>query len=73
MIRTLVLGLVAAGTLVFGGCGLAETGASAAVGGVSKAEEVKQAKETEARVQQQIDAATRQAAQQRSAAEAAAQ
>jgi hypothetical protein len=55
------------------GCGLAETGASAAAGGVSKAEEARQAKETEARIQQQIDAAQAQAAEQRRAAEAASQ
>ncbi|MDB6091551.1 MAG: hypothetical protein JWN85_4335 [Gammaproteobacteria bacterium] len=59
--------------LALAGCGLAETGAAAAAGGVSKAEEVRQAKQTEARIQQQIDAAYQQAAQQRGAAEAASQ
>jgi hypothetical protein len=59
--------------LSLAGCGLAETGAAAAAGGVSKAEELKQAKKTEARVQQQIDDAYRQAADQRRAAESASQ
>jgi hypothetical protein len=59
--------------LALTGCGLAETGAGAAAAGVSKAEEVKQGQRTEARVQQQIDAAYQQAAEQRRAAEAASQ
>ena len=55
------------------GCGVAETGAAAAAGGVSKAEEVRQGLQTEARVREQLDAAANQAADQRNAAEAAAQ
>jgi len=70
MLRTLaVAGLV----VTLAGCGLAETGAAAAAGGVSKAEEIRQGKQTEARVQQQLDAAYQQAAEQRRAAEAASQ
>lgn len=59
--------------VVLSGCGLAETGAAAAAGGVSKAEELRRAKETEAQVKQQIDAAYQQAAEQRRAGEAASQ
>jgi hypothetical protein len=55
------------------GCGLAETGIAGAAAGASKAEELRQAKETEARMQKQIDAAYQQAAEQRRAGEAAAQ
>jgi hypothetical protein len=55
------------------GCGLVETGAVAAAGGVSKAEEARQAKQTEARLQKQIDSAYQQASQQRRDADAAAQ
>jgi hypothetical protein len=70
MARSLVLlSLV----LSLAGCGVAETGAAAAVAGVSKAEEVRQGLQTEARIGEQLDAATKQAADQRNAAEAAAQ
>jgi hypothetical protein len=55
------------------GCGVAETGAAAAAAGVSKAEEARQGLKTEARVREQLDAAAKQAAEQRNAAEAAAQ
>jgi hypothetical protein len=51
------------------GCGLAETGAAAAAGGVSQAEQARQAKQTEAQVQKRLDAAYQQAADQRRAAE----
>ena len=64
MLKSLAV-LALAGLLA--GCGLAETGAAAAAGGVSKAEEARQAKQTEARIQQQIDAANAQAQQQRRA------
>jgi hypothetical protein len=63
--------MVLAATLA--GCGLAETGIAGAAGGASKAEELRQAKETEARVQRQVDAAYQQAAEQRRAGEAASQ
>jgi hypothetical protein len=55
------------------GCGVAETGAAAAAAGAAKAEEARQGLRTEARVRQQLDAAAQQAAEQRSAAEAASQ
>ncbi len=55
------------------GCGVADTGAAAAAAGASKAEEVRQGLQTEARVREQLDAASRQAADQRNAAEAASQ
>jgi len=51
-------------------CGLAETGAAAAAAGASKAEEIKQAKQTEARIQQQVEAANHEAAKRRQQAEA---
>lgn len=59
--------------LALAGCGLAETGVTAAAGGASAAQEAKQAKQTEARMQQQINAAYQQDAAQRKAAEAQAQ
>jgi hypothetical protein len=70
MLRSLAL-LTATMVLVaaLAGCGLAETG----IAGASKAEELRQAKETEARMQRQIDAAYQQAAEQRRAGEAASQ
>ncbi len=69
MLKTVTL---LATTLVLGaltGCGLVETGATAAAGGASQAEQVRQGKETEARVQKQLDAAYQQAADQRRAAD----
>jgi hypothetical protein len=51
-------------------CGVAETGAVAAAAGASKAEEVRQGLQTEARVREQLDAAARQAAALRNATEA---
>ena len=60
---TLVLGSLA-------GCGLVDTGASAAASASSQAAQVREAKETEARVQRQLDAAYQQSAAQRQAAEA---
>lgn len=59
--------------LALAGCGLAETGVTAAAGGASAAQEAKQAKDTEAKLQQQINAAYRQDAANRKAAEAQAQ
>jgi hypothetical protein len=55
------------------GCGVAETGAAAAAAGASKAEEARQGLQTEARIREQLDMATKQAADQHTAAEAAAQ
>ena len=51
------------------GCGVAETGAAAAAAGASKAEEVRQGLQTEARVREQLDAAAKAAAEQRKAAD----
>jgi len=65
---TSALGILVLGTLA--GCGLAETGVAGAAAGASQAEQVRQGKETEARVQKQLDAAFQQAADQRKSAEA---
>jgi len=54
-------------------CGVAETGAAAAAAGASKAEEARQGLQTEARVRAQLEAADKQAADQRNAAEAGSQ
>lgn len=59
--------------LALAGCGLAEVGVTAAAGGASAAQDAKQAKDTEAKVQQQINAAYQQDAAKRNAAEAQAQ
>jgi hypothetical protein len=59
--------------LALTGCGLAETGATAAAGGASAAQQAKQAKDTEEKLQQQINAAYQQDAARRKAAEAQAQ
>ncbi len=59
--------------LALAGCGLAETGITAAAGGASAAQDAKQAKDTEAKLQQQINAAYQQDAAKRDAAEAQAQ
>ena len=55
------------------GCGLTETVGGAATEATAKAEELKQAKATEARVQNDLDTAARASAAQRQAAEAASQ
>jgi hypothetical protein len=52
------------------GCGLAETGAVAAAGGASQVKQAREAKQTEARVQKQLDAAMQVDAEHRHAAEA---
>jgi len=52
-----------------GGCGVVETGATAAAGANSAAQQASQAKQTEDRVKQQLDPAYQQAADQRKAAE----
>jgi len=69
-----VLGCTAllAGALL-AGCGLVGTAASTAVGAASEAQEARQAKQTEQHVLQQVQQAQQQAAQQRDAAEQAAQ
>jgi hypothetical protein len=55
------------------GCGVAETGAAAATEAATKAEEARQGLKTEARVREQLDSTFKQAADQRNAADAAAQ
>jgi hypothetical protein len=59
--------------LALAGCGLAATSVTTAAGGVSAAQNAKQAKDTEAKLQQQINAAYQQDAANRKAAEAQAQ
>ncbi len=59
--------------LSLAGCGVAQTGAAAAVEATAKAEEARQGLRTEARVREQLDTASRQGAEQRNAAEAAGQ
>jgi hypothetical protein len=59
--------------LALAGCGLVEVGATTAAGGASAAQDAKQAKDTEAKLQQQINAAYQQDAANRKAAEAQAQ
>ena len=74
MMRTLAKSLALLSTvLALAGCGLAATGVTAASSGVSAAHEAKQAKETEAKLQQQINAAYQEDATQRKAAEAQAE
>ena len=63
------LALLAA-LLALAGCGLIETGATAAAGGASAAQQAKQAQATEAKIQQQINAAYQEDAARRKAAEA---
>jgi hypothetical protein len=66
MIRSIVfLTLV----LTLAGCGVAETGAAAAVAASTKAEEARQGLKTEARVREQLDAAMKQAADRRTEAD----
>jgi hypothetical protein len=69
MVKPLLLTATRVVGALLAGCGLAETGAAAAAGGVSQVEQARQAKQTEARVQKQLDAAYQQAADQRRAAE----
>ncbi|MGH8301630.1 MAG: hypothetical protein ACRET5_09215 [Steroidobacteraceae bacterium] len=59
--------------LALAGCGLVETGATAAAGAASAAQQAKQAQATEAKIQQQINAAYQEDAARRKAAEAQAQ
>ena len=67
MVRSIVLAAV---LLQLSGCGLGETAASAGAGGVSKAEELEQARQTQSRIEQQLDDAARQAAERRQAIDA---
>jgi hypothetical protein len=69
--RQAILGFLAC--LPLAGCGVGETAISAAAGGASEAQQAKEAKKTEARVKQQLDAAVALDAQRRQAAEAESQ
>lgn len=69
--QRVVLAVVAC--LCLASCGLAETSVSAAAGGASQAEQAKEGLRTEARVQQQVDAAVALDAQRRAGEEAGAQ
>ena len=70
MIRLAALALLVVSSA---GCGLVETVGSAATDATAKAQELKQAKATEARAQNELDAAARAAAEQRQEAEKASQ
>jgi hypothetical protein len=61
---------LAAMTLALAGCGVAETGASAGTAAESAAQQAAQARAPQDQVRQQIDAAYRDAAEQRRAADA---
>lgn len=52
------------------GCGVAETGSVAAAAATAKAQEAREGLKTEARVREQLDAAMKQDADRRNAAEA---
>jgi hypothetical protein len=67
--RHLPRSVALATSLLLAGCGLAETGAATAAGGATAAEQARQAKETEAKVRAQIDAAMKSGADHRAAAE----
>ncbi len=67
MARSFVLLTLA---LSLSGCGVADTGAAAAAAATSKAQEAREGLKTEARVREQLDAAMKQASDQRQAAEA---
>jgi hypothetical protein len=58
--------------LSLNGCGVAETGAAAAAA-TAKAQEAREGLKTEARVREQLDAAAKQDADRRNAADAASQ
>ena len=58
-------------TLALGGCGLTETAATGATGAAAEAEAARQAQQTEQRVQQQVEAASQQAAKLRQDADEA--
>lgn len=59
--------------LLLTGCGVAETGAAAATVAKAEADAAREGLKAEARVQQQLDAAAKASADQRNAADAAAQ
>ena len=59
--------------LMLSACGLGETAVSAAAGGTAEAEQAKEALKTEARIKQQLDAATALETQRRQAADTSSQ
>jgi outer membrane lipoprotein-sorting protein len=59
---------LAATLMALSGCGLAETGATAAAGGTAEAQQAKQAKAIEAKMQQQVNSAVQEDAARRKAA-----
>lgn len=73
MLRSLAVPAAVAILLALSGCGLAETGVTAATNAASAAQEAKQAKQTEQQVQRQINAAYQEDAARRKAAEAQAE
>lgn len=62
-------GLASLGVLLLAGCGLADVGASAAVQGETAAEQAKKARDTQAKVERQIEDAQQAAADARAKAE----
>lgn len=73
MIRNTSLIATAVASLLLAGCGLAETTAVTASEAAAAAEQVKQGKEMQAKVQNDVEAAQRAADEQRARAEDAAQ
>jgi hypothetical protein len=69
MPRSVLLAAILVVGAMLGGCGLAQTSTAVAAGGASEVEQARQAQQTEARVQRQLDAAYQQAADQRRTAE----
>ena len=57
--------------LLTGGCGLADTAVTGAPAGAAAADQAREAKATEERVQQEVEAAQKAAAEQREQADAA--
>lgn len=62
-----------AAALPLAGCGVAETGAAAGAGASAEFGQAREARQTEERVRQQLDAAYQQSAERLKAAESAAQ
>jgi len=74
MFRSLsVLTTTMVAAVALSGCGLAETGVAGAAQGAAQVEQARQAKQTEARVQQQLDSALQQDAARRKTAESESQ
>jgi predicted benzoate:H+ symporter BenE len=69
MAATFLCGLALVGAALLGGCGLSETAATAAAGAGSDAAAAANARQTEANIQRQIEAAQQEEATRRAAAE----